>query len=116
MRNKSVSLLRKLRLLKPAYRAYEWAKTLNPKTLQSNYKYRRQARQTGVRLPPDLFIVKVIGLPDVPLFFESDQSIAQTIKTVLARHGILIESLSSMLEFGCGCGRLTRHWNELDNV
>lgn len=116
MRKKIVQLLRRLRLLKPAYRTYERARSLNPKTLQRNYAYRRQVRQTGAPLPPDLFIIKVIGYADAPLFLESGQSIAQTIKTLLARHGILIESLPSMLEFGCGCGRIMRHWNRLDNV
>jgi len=111
-----VWLLRRARLLKPAYRTYEWAKTLDPKTLQRNYDYRRQAQQTGVPLPPDLFIVKVIGFPNVSLFVESGQTIAQVIETVLARHGVLINSLPSMLEFGCGCGRIMRHWNKLDKV
>jgi SAM-dependent methyltransferase len=116
MHKKMVWLLRRLRLLKPAYRTYEWSSTLHPRTLQRNYFYRRQSRQTGIRIPPDLFIVKVIGFPNVSLFIESGQTIAQMIKTVLAQHGILIDSLPSMLEFGCGCGRIMRHWNSLDNV
>src|SRR5947208_3227397 len=32
----------------------------------------------------------------------------------LARHGLRIDELDALLDFGCGCGRVTRNWAHLD--
>jgi SAM-dependent methyltransferase len=38
---------------------------------------------------------------------------AAWIRSMLARNGIDIDALGDLLDFGCGCGRVTRHWKDL---
>jgi len=39
---------------------------------------------------------------------------ASSIENALGRNGVTIESLGCILDFGCGCGRVARHWARLN--
>ena len=105
-----VDLLRRLGLLRPAYRAYE---TLNALRAAGRPT---PAAQDGPPVPPPRLIVRVAGTADVVWFLESGRLAAESIRASLARHGRRIEELGSLLDFGCGCGRVTRRWVGLDGV
>jgi SAM-dependent methyltransferase len=64
----------------------------------------------GLPLPPARLRVAVAGTPDATWFIESGRVQAQVIEAALARHGSQIGEVERMLDFGCGCGRVTRHW------
>ena len=39
---------------------------------------------------------------------------AKLIREMLRRHGSPIGAMDAILDFGCGCGRVARHWAKLD--
>lgn len=95
----------RLGLLRPVFRAYEAARavSLGP----------RRPAPDGLPIPPRRLIVRVSGTPDVRWFLESGALAAEAIRSALARRGIALEELDAVLEFGCGCGRVTRHLRHL---
>ena len=105
MKTRVLRLLERLDLLRPAYRAYE--------TLRSFGK--RRPRAAGeLPLPPRRLMIRVAGTPDHDWFLRSGRISADTVRDAATRHGPPLESLGSLLDFGCGCGRVTRWWHDLD--
>jgi SAM-dependent methyltransferase len=72
------------------------------------------AAADGLPVPPAHLIVRVAGTPDVAWFLESGRLAAQSIGDALEHAGTRIEAMSSILDFGCGCGRVIRNWARLD--
>ena len=101
-----ISLLRKLGVLKRAYAAYE--------TLQSWRSPERRRSDDGLSVPPPRLLVAVAGTPNVEWFLESGRRGADSIAEAAERNGRPLASLSSLLDFGCGCGRVIRHWQDLE--
>jgi SAM-dependent methyltransferase len=56
--------------------------------------------------------VRVAGTADPEWFLESGRLTAATIAEALARHG----AEGALLDFGCGCGRVIRHWEGHDDL
>jgi 2-polyprenyl-3-methyl-5-hydroxy-6-metoxy-1,4-benzoquinol methylase len=104
----ALELLRRLGLLRPAYRAYETLGVLRAAGRTA------PAAEDGLPVPPPQLIVRVAGTADVGWFLESGRLAAESVRDALARHGRRIEELGSLLDFGCGCGRVTRSWAGLD--
>jgi SAM-dependent methyltransferase len=67
-------------------------------------------------VPPRRLIVQVAGTPDASWFLESGRLAAAAIRGSLGRAGTPLERLGSILDFGCGCGRVTRRWRSLDGT
>jgi 2-polyprenyl-3-methyl-5-hydroxy-6-metoxy-1,4-benzoquinol methylase len=63
-------------------------------------------------IPPATLIEHVAGSPDVGWFLSGGRLGAETIVETLQRHGRRIEQCK-ILDFGCGCGRVTRYWAHL---
>jgi SAM-dependent methyltransferase len=98
-------------LLRPAYGAYERLQALSARMRQSG------AEPTdGLPLPPPQLIVRVAGTSDASWFLEGGQLAAEGIQAALERTGRPIAGLGSILDFGCGCGRVTRRWRALRGV
>lgn len=64
-------------------------------------------------LPPARLVLRVAGTPDRVWFLEGGLRAAGAIRAILADNGGGIESLSAILDFGCGCGRVIRHFQQL---
>lgn len=67
-------------------------------------------------IPPPHMVALVSGHYRPRQFFETGMLGADCIRTALARHGVDMTRLSSMLDFACGCGRILRHWKWLTSV
>jgi len=103
-------LLERAGVLRRAYRLYELAKTLTPGPPQPS------VAADGLPVPPRRLIVRVAGTASTAWFLEGGRLGAETIREVLARRGRPVEELGAMLDFGCGCGRVTRYWAALDGT
>jgi SAM-dependent methyltransferase len=108
LKNAFLRLLGRIGLLAAAYRAYE---RLRAARLPHSPE---PAPVDGLPVPPPHLIVRVAGTPDLAWFLESGRLAAQSIRGALERAGSPVEELSSILDFGCGCGRVVRNWATLD--
>jgi SAM-dependent methyltransferase len=66
----------------------------------------------GLPLPPADMIGLVGGTMSPGSFFESGASTARWITEMLQENGTGGQDLAAILDFGCGCGRVIRHWRE----
>jgi SAM-dependent methyltransferase len=74
----------------------------------------------GLPLPPPEFIGLTLGIYDVPAlykgFMESGVRDAQAIRDIVRTNGPGVRRLGALLDFGCGCGRVLRHWAKLPDT
>jgi SAM-dependent methyltransferase len=98
----------RLHLLLPAYRAYEAVRAL---------RFGRSASEAdGLPVPPRRLLLTVAGTPDPTWFIDSGRETAGGIRSALERRGVDIGQVEAMLDFGCGCGRVVRHWADLPHT
>jgi SAM-dependent methyltransferase len=67
----------------------------------------------GLPVPPAPLRILVAASPDIAWFIESGRRGADSIRGILERHAIPLNPSTPMLDFGCGCGRVTRHFAPL---
>ena len=78
---------------------------------------RPQATLTdGFPAPPARLIVLVTGSADTAWYTEGGRSGAGSICQILREAGITVGDFRSILDFGCGCGRVIRHWRPLTSA
>jgi SAM-dependent methyltransferase len=102
VKRRLLAVLERLGLLVPSFRAYEALRSLRP--------VRPKATPDGLPLPPARLRVRVAGKADPAWFFESGRRSADTVGAALARQGVDLDHVTRLLDFGCGCGRVVRHW------
>jgi SAM-dependent methyltransferase len=105
--------LRKFGLLPYAFPIYERYAALNPDLRK---RYATFQSPDGLPVPPLRLIMKVSGTPEPEIYFQGGERAAQSITDILARHNISIDHLTSILDFGCGCGRVLRQWKHLQSA
>jgi SAM-dependent methyltransferase len=72
------------------------------------------AAEGDLPLPPKRLRVLVSGTADPDFFLGAGRAQAAFFTRLLQRNGIRIGELEALLDFGCGCGRITRWWADLD--
>ncbi|WAC48347.1 class I SAM-dependent methyltransferase [Asticcacaulis sp. SL142] len=61
-------------------------------------------------MPPASLRVLVGGSADTHWFLNFGSSLHESLRQIMAQQHVRLEDLKSVLEFGCGCGRVLRHW------
>jgi SAM-dependent methyltransferase len=98
VKRRLLRLLLRLGLIGPAFRAYERAVALRPQ---------RVSAPDGVPLPPRRLMVRVAGTADADWFLRSGRAGFDAI----GAH-VDLETTRDVLDFGCGCGRVTRYFKD----
>jgi SAM-dependent methyltransferase len=102
----------RLHLARPAVRMYELA-------LATKATLRRQSPNGAGGLPLPPARLRAQAGPkhaDPDYFLRSGARHAALIRDLLAEDGTPIEELGAILDWGCGCGRILRHWAGLERT
>jgi SAM-dependent methyltransferase len=105
-RRSILDLFDRLHLARPAVRMYETA--LAAKSALSG----NGAADDGLPLPPARMRAQVGPLhADARFFLESGEHNAELIRSCVP-----LDEIGALLDWGCGCGRVLRHWQPLEDA
>jgi SAM-dependent methyltransferase len=76
--------------------------------------YRRFGAPDGLPLPPPEFIALTTSEYDASRFYESGKHGGGVITDLFLRAGCDLSKTTTILDYGCGCGRVLRQWKTLD--
>ena len=99
---------RRLGLLDTIRQARDTATAL--RWIRHNRRFLRGGGGDALPVPPARLLLLTTASPSVEWFIQSGQAAADSIREMLAANGIPIGQIGSLLDFGCGCGRVVRHW------
>ena len=75
---------------------------------------RASEKKQGRPVPPGPLLHLIANTEDVSWFLNSGENAASSIRDVLQRNGVALEDFGSILDFGCGVGRVLRQWANLN--
>jgi SAM-dependent methyltransferase len=109
LRRRVLDLLDEVHLARPTVRLYELM-------LATKAQVGGRSAQTNGHLPlPPARLRAQVGPAhaDAAYFLRSGREHAGLIDALLDEDGSSVEELEAILDFGCGCGRVLRHWSHL---
>lgn len=92
-----------------------WLKALAPATVAANRRWRRSHRE-ALPVPPPRLMYTVIASYDIAGFIASGSIAKAKITGALTDAGLDVHRFTSVLDFGCGCGRIIRHFADHDHA
>jgi SAM-dependent methyltransferase len=111
-RRKLLDSLDRIHLARPAVRAYEVALAA-----KATLGERRKGDASGLPLPPARLRAQIgPAHANAEFFLRSGSSQAGVVRDLVRESGSSVEDLDAILDFGCGCGRILRHWVELSST
>ncbi len=75
-----------------------------------NRRFLRDGGGDEQPVPPARLLLLATASPSVEWFIQSGQAAADSIREMLVRNTVPIAEIGTILDFGCGCGRVVRHW------
>ena len=84
-----------------------------PRLRKRNKRYYKRGASDGMPLPPPYLIYRILGRFEVEIYCEQSTTGAWWIQEFLRENELEISSFESILDFGCGCGRIIRQWHAL---
>lgn len=108
MRRNLKRLLLRAGLYGGLWKARGRLRAFDPRTLAANRRWRR-SHDPSTPIPPPRLIFEVVHNYDIAAFINGGRERAQTIDSVLLETGFSLRNCGSVLDFGCGCGRVIRH-------
>src|SRR5688572_22403322 len=101
-------------LLPFAYHVYPaYKRTVDVRTRWDNYRFKKTWPSDKLPIPPPELFYLVNGQYNIERFLTNGALGSQCIRDILSKNGLSVESFQSILDFGCGCGRVMRHWGSL---
>jgi SAM-dependent methyltransferase len=81
----------------------------------SRIEYQMPVAPGSLPIPPRELHALVSGNDelDMSAFFDVGRSCADSLVGVLKKHGVDIDEVGAILDFGCGCGRVIRYFSRL---
>lgn len=76
-----------------------------------NARYRKAGVPDRLPLPSPQMVFLVTGQYRVDRFYENGKLGVESITAILGKSGLDINKFQAILDFGCGCGRVMRHWH-----
>lgn len=98
--------LEHVRLAGPGFKAWERFRAYRARGA-------RDVGSDGLPLPPPLLMIRVVGHADADAFERNGRACANAVGEFVARQGRDLEDMNAIMDFGCGCGRVLRHWRNL---
>jgi len=98
-------------LVKNLYPAYKYV--VSVRVHRDNNRFRKQWPADTPPLPPPRLVYLVTGQYKIEQFLANGMLGSKCIRGILAKNGLDIEAFQSILDFGCGCGRIMRYWSNL---
>lgn len=88
-------------------------RAVSVRTLWDNHRFKKQWPADSLPLPPPGLFYLVNGQYNIERFLTNGALGSKCIRDVLVKNGQDLEAFQAILDFGCGCGRVMRHWNNL---
>jgi SAM-dependent methyltransferase len=83
------------------------------RSVRANRPYLMKGAPDGLSIPPASLRILVAATPDIAWFLDSGRRGADSIQDILERNGLALKNAAPILDFGCGCARVLRHFAAL---